>query len=354
MPVLQRQTSETPAAAAPSSPAATPPLGKASASTSRTPQRPSAPTPTQPADAPSPGPRGRTRGGIGTPLTSLPSTARVQRDAPLLGDRRRTQPGPSAAPAPQATPPQATPAAASTASPSTPSAMPVRSAAAPVQRAVDDERAHPRTPSGTVTGTGSGTATPAPRTSASPATPPAPVRIRNIGPRREGGQALATPSAGTAALTPTVQRSRTLLSGRDLKVNTGRPKGSRPHRRRQRVAARPARSWQPPGAATYSSPGTGVGRPGPVRRPPVHQEPAAHSRRTYEPVARGPATRRPGGAGRQRVRRPGAAHPAPVPPARLRRRPRRRQARCPAPPSSAPYTRPPRPGTPPPLKAADH
>ncbi|XMN06269.1 hypothetical protein ACK8N7_09660 [Streptomyces griseobrunneus] len=180
-------------------------------------QQPSGPGPSQPGDAS--GSRARTRGGIGTPLTSLPSTARLRPDAPLLGDRRRTQPGPTETPAPQSAPPQA---ATPPASPSTPSGMPVRSAPAPVQRAVDGERPQGRTPTGTGTPG-------APL--ASPATPPAPVRIRSIGPKRTGG-GQATPtssapvsSAATGPLTPTVQRSRSLLSGRALKVNTGSAEG---------------------------------------------------------------------------------------------------------------------------------
>ncbi|WP_345983208.1 hypothetical protein [Streptomyces sp. DSS69] len=72
--------------------------------------------------------------------------------------------------------------------------------------------------------------TPAPGNAASPATPPAPVRIRNTGPRRPGGRAPVTPpaatsSVGTEALPPTVQRSRTLLPGRALKVSTGSAEG---------------------------------------------------------------------------------------------------------------------------------
>ncbi|MFD4160436.1 hypothetical protein ACFWRT_08185 [Streptomyces cyaneofuscatus] len=249
----------------------------------------------QPAAAP--GPRGRTRGGIGAPLTSLPSTARVQRDAPLLGDRRRTQPGPSGAPAPQATPPQATPPPAATTSPSTPAAMPIRSsAAAPVQRAAEGERRpHPRTPSGTSTGTGTGpgTATPAPGTAASPATPPAPVRIRNIGPRQEAGRPLATPSAGTAAPTPTVQRSRTLLSGRDLKVNTGAAEGfsAAPTATAGGSTARPvvAATWrrdvQQPGQAEPANARTDAPRPG------GHQTSAG-----VTPRRSAPRTRTPGAA----------------------------------------------------------
>ncbi|MEW1631069.1 hypothetical protein AB0387_27390 [Streptomyces sp. NPDC089173] len=204
MPVLQRQISE---ATETASPTVTPSPAQA--------QRAGTPEPTRPTDAPV-GPRARTRGGIGAPLTSLPSTAQVQRDAPLLGDRRRTRPGPTATPSSQTTPPQATTPPTATSTPSTSPNMPVRSAPAsarpaPVQRAVDGD--HPRTSAGTDTGT------PASGNTA----PPAPVRIRSIGPKREDGRATAT--TGGPALSPTVQRSRTLLSGRDLKVHTGAAEG---------------------------------------------------------------------------------------------------------------------------------
>lgn len=290
MPVLQRLASDTaaPAADTPSPGASGPTVRQAPSDSGRLPGSP----------APQSSPRdvsgspARARGGIGAPLTSLPSTARLQNDAPLLGDRRRAQPG-SATPLP--TPP---PTASSSLSPAAvepipkalnaPAEMPVRSSSAParsggsggsapepaaVQRVVDPAR-----PNTALAG-------PSP----SPSGPVAPVRIRRITPERERGRATG-PTAGAGGPAVVVQRSRGLLAGRALDVSTGSAEGFSARRTAGSTAARPvvAATWRrdvrQPGSEAPSSPssqGRGNSRtgedhraqPGAAPRPSVPHAP---------------------------------------------------------------------------------
>ncbi|MFE6667220.1 hypothetical protein ACFVFH_27120 [Streptomyces sp. NPDC057697] len=214
----------------------------------------------QPPRSDTAGPRARARGGIGTPLPSLPSTARLQDDAPLLGDRRRTQrgttgsrqpptaaadpavsagPTPTSAPAPPEMPVRSSTVAAAAGGTSGPAPEP-----AVVQRVADATRA----------------STPAP---SAPATP---VRIRRITPERERGRA-SGPAARAGQPMPSVQRSRALLSGRALKVNTGSGEGfSAPVARNN--ASRPvvAATWRRD--AQQQRPGPDEAQPGPDRTRP--------------------------------------------------------------------------------------
>lgn len=222
MPVLQRQESDTatPAVTAPSSDATEPWVRQPSSpSKARAPEA-RAPQPSQPDR---PGSQARARGGIGTPLPGLPSTARLRNDAPLLGDRRGT-PQPGATGPQQGASGQTAPAAPvmpMPKPPNAPSEMPVRSSVVPappgepapqpaaVQRAVDALRA----------------GKPATISASSAPAPVAPVRVRRIIPEREQGQ-VAGPAAGAGgSTTPVVQRSRALLAGRSLKVSTGSGEG---------------------------------------------------------------------------------------------------------------------------------
>lgn len=281
MPVLQRQTSET--ETSPATPSATSPVTarspEAAKPSVRQPSSPEirstearspevrAPRPPQPDRSGSPA---RARGGIGTPLPSLPPTARLRNDAPLLGDRRGPQPG-TAGPRQGATPtgepgapPPSVPAKPMSKLPNEPSAMPVRTppvaarsdASAPqpavVQRAADTTR-----PSSPVS-------TPA------PAAPVAPVRVRRITPERRKGRT-SGPASSAAGPMPAVQRSRALLAGRALKVSTGSSEGfSAPA---SGSAARPvvAATWRRDGRQPGSdvpSPGPGSTRTGEHRTPP--------------------------------------------------------------------------------------
>ncbi|MFD0623868.1 hypothetical protein ACFQ2K_14885 [Streptomyces sanglieri] len=131
MPVLQRLASDTaaPAADTPSPEASGPTVRQAP---SDRPRLPGSPAP-QSSPREVSGSPARARGGIGAPLTSLPSTARLQNDAPLLGDRRRAQPG-------SATPPPTASSSSSSESVepvskalNAPAEMPVRSSAAPAR-----------------------------------------------------------------------------------------------------------------------------------------------------------------------------------------------------------------------------
>ncbi|MFB7188341.1 hypothetical protein ACFCZT_24195 [Streptomyces sp. NPDC056230] len=184
------------------------------------PQSPQSP---QPDGAGSPA---RTRAGIGSPLPSLPPTARLRSDAPLLGDRRRTQPGTTGSrPGTTSAGEPAAPLASAPAGPAQPSApldtppgMPVRSSPVPAPSAasVPESAIVRRTVDTMRTGT--------PATAPEPSAPAAPVRVRRIAPQREGGQP-SGPAAGTRGQSPTVQRSRALLAGRALKVSTGTGEG---------------------------------------------------------------------------------------------------------------------------------
>ncbi|MCL6291885.1 hypothetical protein [Streptomyces sp. 43Y-GA-1] len=184
------------------------------------------PTASSPASRPdaSGGSRARARGGIGTPLPSLPPTARLGGDAPLLGDR--TSPGTGTRPDPLRVPghgPATTPGsgpvvpAHASAPQGPPAAMPVRSAsAAPATSAA------PAPPS-PGTAAVQRAAAPGPARTSSDAPPP-PVRIRPVArdratPRGSGG------TAPSLSLSPTVQRSRALLTERRLTVNTGSAEG---------------------------------------------------------------------------------------------------------------------------------
>ncbi|MDX3592863.1 hypothetical protein PV749_17235 [Streptomyces sp. ID03-2B] len=182
---------------------------------------PTASSPASRIDA-SGGSRARVRGGIGTPLPSLPPTARLGGDAPLLGDRTSpgtgTRPGPLRAPGhgPATTPGSGPVVPAHASAPQgPPAAMPVRSAsAAPGAPAV------PAPPS-PGTAAVQRAAAPGPARTSSDASPP-PVRIRPVARDR------ATPrgSGDTApSLPPAVQRSRALLTERRLTVNTGSAEG---------------------------------------------------------------------------------------------------------------------------------
>ncbi|MFJ6614315.1 hypothetical protein ACIQPT_28990 [Streptomyces sp. NPDC091289] len=165
------------------------------------------------------GSRARARGGIGTPLPSLPPTARLGGDAPLLGDRRSTGTRPDAGRAPghrPATAPGSGPAvpAHAPAPPGTPAAMPVRSAATASTAAAAASTSSP------------GTA--AVQRATTSAAPPPPVRVRPIARDRAPAQSTsrATPSPSPSpSLSPTVQRSRALLPSRGLTVNTGSAEG---------------------------------------------------------------------------------------------------------------------------------
>ncbi|MGW9116841.1 hypothetical protein ACWGRV_09390 [Streptomyces sp. NPDC055663] len=245
MPVLQRQASDpaAPAANTPSPEAAKPSVRQPPASDGRVPntrapqssrssQSSQSPQPSQP-DAS--GSSARVRGGIGAPLTSLPSTAMLRSDAPLLGDRRRAQPG-SAAPRPDtasAGEPGAAPLQLSSSAPAgptskalgTPAEMPVRSSGVPARpdvSSVPEPAAVQRTAGATRPNASLST----PPSSASPSAPaPAgPVHVRRITLERQKGQA-----AGTAAVpggpASVVQRSRALLASRALDVSTGSAEG---------------------------------------------------------------------------------------------------------------------------------
>ncbi|WP_239144163.1 hypothetical protein [Streptomyces sp. SID14515] len=156
------------------------------------------------------------------PLTSLPPTARIGGDAPLLGDRTSpgTRPDPVRAPGHgSATAPGAGPVVPAHAPgpADAPAAMPVRSASA--------------APSAPAAAASSSPGTAAVQRAAAPGhartssdAPPPPVRIRPIARDR----ATAQGSGGTApslSLSPTVQRSRALLTERGLTVNTGSAEG---------------------------------------------------------------------------------------------------------------------------------
>ncbi|MFJ9185667.1 hypothetical protein ACIRQO_21710 [Streptomyces anulatus] len=257
MPVLQRQASDPPSA--PSLPAPTPATPasrsvgptKASASAPASArQQPSSPDTRSPAPQPSPSSRSarpsgspapsgsspsvqraprpdasgsaraRARGGIGTPLPSLPPTARLGGDAPLLGGHESTgtRPDPGRVRGPGPAVPAHVPAPAPA---DTPSAMPVRSAS--VAPPVLSAPSAPSTPAASSPGTPAvqRAADPArSRTAPAAAAPPQPVRVRPVAWGRTAAQGLSgtTPS-------PSVQRSRTLLSGRALTVNTGSAEG---------------------------------------------------------------------------------------------------------------------------------
>lgn len=230
MPVLQRQASSdaaAPAAITPSPEATKPSVRQSPPSGGRVPKA-QAPQPSQPSQPDSSGPPARARGGIGAPLTSLPSTARLGSDAPLLGDRRRAQPestgprrntasagGPGTAPLQLSPSVSAEPASKAL---NAPAEMPVRSPGVParpgastpesaaVQRAADPTR--PNTP----------------LVAPSPSAPAAPVRVRRIAPEREKGRSTG-PAAGPGGSTPAVQRSRALLAARALDVSTGSAEG---------------------------------------------------------------------------------------------------------------------------------
>ncbi|MFF2898276.1 hypothetical protein [Streptomyces sp. NPDC057966] len=258
MPVLQRLASDT------APPAADTPSPGEPGLTSRQRSSSDGRLPNSPAPQSSPrdvsGSPARARGGIGAPLTSLPSTARLQNDAPLLGDRRRVQPG-SAPPPPTAS---SSPAAVEPVSKAlnVPAEMPVRSSAAParsggsggsapepaaVQRVVDPARPH------------TSLAAPSSSSSPSPSGPVAPVRIRRITPEREKGRATG-PGVGSGAGGPAVvvQRSRGLLAGRALDVSTGSAEGFSAQRAaggtaRPVVAATWRRDVRQPGSEAPSS-----------------------------------------------------------------------------------------------------
>ncbi|WNF29713.1 hypothetical protein RI138_24380 [Streptomyces sp. C11-1] len=142
---------------------------------------------------------------------------------------------------------------------------PAGSEPAAVQRAVDGDRAPARNHSATGTGTGLRT-----RTASSPATPPAPVRIRPIGPEREAAR-----TSGGGAATPAVQRAKTLLPGRALTVNTGAAEGfSGPRTAAAGVTARPvvAATWRRD--VPQAEPGTDAPSPGSGNRPTAHRRTA--------------------------------------------------------------------------------
>ncbi|MFF2324777.1 MULTISPECIES: hypothetical protein [unclassified Streptomyces] len=297
----------------------------------RRPSEPSAPPEAaRPGQPDRPGSHARTRGGIGLPLPSLPPTARVRNDAPLLGDRRRAQPGTTDARRggtsagepvvpPPATLPPATPVNAT--SVNAPSPMPVRSTPVPapaasvprpdtVQRAADSSgtpasgptpsAARPQAVQRAVGTTGTPAAAP------SPAAPAGPVRVRRIATEREGRGAPGR-ITGSGTQPPTVQRSRTLLAGRALTVRTGSGEGfsgpTAAATARPVVAATWRRDVRQPGsgASEPGSPG-----PGPAAHPtasgaaarPTTPHPGA---RPAEPVSprltrasgSGPAPRRP-------------------------------------------------------------
>lgn len=287
MPVLQRLASDTAA------PAADTPSPGASGPTVR--QSPSSDGRSSNSPAPQPSPRevsgspARARGGIGAPLTSLPSTARLQNDAPLLGDRRRPQPG-SAGPRqdrtaagergtiPLQTSPSPSPSTASS-SPAavepvskalnTPAEMPVRSSSAParsggsapepaaVQRVVDPARPN-TSPVGPSPSSSPSPAGPSPSSSPSRSGPVAPVRIRRITPEREKGRATG-PGSGAGGPAVVVQRSRGLLAGRALDVSTGSAEGFSAQRAaggaaRPVVAATWRRDVRQPGSEAPSPP----------------------------------------------------------------------------------------------------
>ncbi|MFB7134373.1 hypothetical protein ACFCZY_22460 [Streptomyces sp. NPDC056237] len=316
MPVLQRQASDaaaaavttpTPEATKPSSrqqpssrqlpspeahspKAAPPPLpnrsapdpGQASRSGPQGAHHPGGRKPSKPSDRPgsrqSPQPDGagspaRTRAGIGSPLPSLPPTARLRSDAPLLGDRRRTQPGTTGSrPDTTSAGEPAAPLTSAPAGPAQPSAplntppgMPVRSSPVPAPSAGSAPES--ATVRRTVDTMRTGTHATAPE----PSAPAAPVRVRRIAPQREGGQPPG-PAAGTSGQSPTVQRSRALLAGRALKVSTGTGEGFSAPRATAGSPARPvvAATWRrdvrQPGS-DEPSPGHGSSGTGEHRTP---------------------------------------------------------------------------------------
>lgn len=340
MPVIQRQVSDaaTPAATTTPSQEATQPAGRQPSVRQPSVRQPSVRQPSAPearspearspqarsSQPPQPdefGSQARARGGIGTPLPSLPSTARLQNDAPLLGDRRRAQSGTTgpqqvktSAGEPVAPPPSA-PAKPMPKTVNAPAEMPVRSSPAPartggsapepaaVQRVVDATRAS------------------TPITTPSPSAPATPVRVRRISPEREQGRA-SGPAARAGEPTPAAQRSRALLAGRALKVSTGSSEGfSAPaagNASRPVVAATWRRDVQQPGPDKPSGPGstrTGEHRtptgaaPGPVLRHPRTRPAEAAS--PHRPRATGPGPAPEGPAPGGTVQRLVSGSPSP-------------------------------------------